>query len=138
MGILFTTHMGFLFTITTNQNIENFTECNVKAFEYYAGVPECIVIDNLEAGVTSACYYDPDINRTFADLAEHYNTAVLPARPYKAKDKAKVENAVLQAQRRIIAVLRNMTFFSLWELREAVREAVEKLNKRPMTLTGKS
>ncbi len=124
--------------VVANQNIENFTECNVKAFEYYAGVPECIVIDNLKAGVTSACYYDPDINRTFADLAEHYNTAVLPARPYKAKDKAKVENAVLQAQRRIIAVLRNMTFFSLWELREAVREATEKLNKRPMTLTGKS
>lgn len=121
-----------------NQKVENFIKGNIKALEYYGGCPECIVPDNLKSGVTSACYYDPEINRTFVDMAEHYNVAVLPARAGKPKDKAKVENAVLQAQRRILAALRNRTFFSLYELNEAIQEELEKLNSRPMAVTGKS
>ncbi len=121
-----------------DQTIESFIKSNIKALEYYGGCPECIVPDNLKSGVKSACYYDPEINRTFADMAEHYNVAVLPTRVRKPKDKAKVENAVLQAQRRILAVLRNRTFFTLWELNEAILEEAEKLNKRPMRVTGKS
>lgn len=111
---------------------------NTKAFEYYGGCPQCVVLDNLKSGVKSACYYDPEINRTFADMAEHYNVAVLPTRVAKPRDKAKVENAVLQAQRRILAALRNRTFFSLFELNEAIMEELEKLNRRPMTVIGKS
>ncbi len=121
-----------------DQKTENFIKGNIKALEYYGGCPECIVPDNLKSGVKSACYYDPEINRTFADMAEHYNVAVVPARVGKPRDKAKVENAVLQAQRRILAVLRNRTFFSLHELNEAILEEVEKLNRRPMAVTGKS
>ncbi len=121
-----------------DQKSENFIKGNIKALEYYGGCPECIVPDNLKSGVKSACYYDPEINRTFADMAEHYSVAVLPARAGKPKDKAKVENAVLQSQRRILAALRNRTFFSLHELNEAIREEVEKLNERPMAVTGKS
>ena len=94
--------------------------------------------DNLKSAVTHPSYYEPDINRTFAAMAEHYHVAVLPARVKKARDKAKVENGVLQAQRRILASLRNRTFFSLAELNEAIREEAKKLNERPMTGIGKS
>jgi len=61
------------------------------------------VTDNLKSGVTHPCYYEPDINKTFAAMAEHYGVGVLPTRVRKARDKAKVENGVLQAQRRILA-----------------------------------
>ncbi len=121
-----------------DQKVENFIKSNIKAFEYYGGCPECLVPDNLKSGVTSACYYDPEINRTFADMAEHYNVAVLPARAGRPRDKAKVENAVLQSQRRILAALRDRTFFSLHELNEGIREELDKLNRRPMAVTGKS
>lgn len=121
-----------------DQKVGNFIKGNIKALEYYGGCPKCIVPDNLKSGVTRACYYDPEINREFADMAEHYNVAVVPARAGKPKDKAKVENAVLQAQRRILAALRNRTFFSLDELNEAIQEEGEKLNSRPMSVIGKS
>ena len=121
-----------------DQTKENFTDCNVRALEYYGGCPECIVPDNLKAAVNHACYYDPDINRTFAAMAGHYHIAVLPTRPGKARDKAKVENGVLQAQRRILAALRNRTFFSIAELNTAIGEETEKLNRRPMALINKS
>lgn len=121
-----------------DQKTENFIKSNIKALEYYGGCPECIVPDNLKSGVKSACYYDPEINRTFADMAEHYNVAVLPTRVRKPKDKAKVESAVQQAQRRILAPLRNRTFFSLLELDEAILEELDKLNRRAMSATGRS
>jgi transposase len=121
-----------------DQTKESFVDCNIKALEYYGGCPECIVPDNLKAGVTHACYYDPEINRTFAAMAGHYHIAVLPARKGKARDKAKVENGVLQVQRRILAALRNRTFFSIAELNKAINEESEKLNRRPMTVIGKS
>ena len=84
-----------------DQKIESFIMSTIRALEYYGGCPECIVPDNLKSAVKSACYYDPAINRTFADMAAHYNVAVVPTRGGKPKDKAKVENAVLQAQRRM-------------------------------------
>jgi len=121
-----------------NQKVENLVKSNIKAFEHYGGCCECIIIDNLKSGVTHACYYDPEINKTFAEMAQHYNVAVLPARVKKPKDKAKVESAVLQAQRRILAKLRNRTFFSIGELNEAIYEETENLNNRPMANTGKS
>lgn len=121
-----------------DQKVKNFINGNIMAFEYYGGCPECLVPDNLKSGVTSACYYDPEINKTFAEMAEHYNVAVIPARAAKPRDKAKVENAVLQAQRRILAAIRNRTFFSLQELNEAIMEEVDNLNRRPMAVTGKS
>jgi len=121
-----------------DQTTESFVKCNIGAFEYYGGCPQCLILDNLKAGVTHACYYDPEINKTLAAMAEHYNIAVIPTRIAKPKDKAKVENAVLQAQRRIIAALRNRTFFSLIELNEAIAEETKKLNERPMAVMNKS
>jgi transposase len=139
---LFVTVLGassYIFACAVgDQKVENFIKANIKALEYYGGCPECIVPDNLKSGVKSACYYDPEINRTFTDMAEHYNVAVVPARAGKPRDKAKVENAVLQAQRRILAALRKRTFFSLHELNEAIQEEVERLNNRPMAAVGKT
>jgi transposase len=112
-----------------DQTKESFVDCNIRALEYYGGCPECLVPDNLKGAVTQACYYDPEINKTFAAMAEHYHIAVLPTRTGKARDKAKVENGVLQAQRRILAAIRNMTFFSIAELNKAIYEATERLNR---------
>ncbi len=121
-----------------DQTTESFTKCNIKAFEFYGGCSQCLILDNLKAGVTHACYYDPEINKTLAAMAQHYNIAVIPTRIAKPKDKAKVENAVLQAQRRILATLRNRTFFSLIELNEAIAEETKRLNERPMAAINKS
>ena len=121
-----------------DQTVVNFVDCTIRAFEFYGGCTECLVPDNLKSGVTHASYYEPDINRTFSAMAEHYHIAVLPTRVKKARDKAKVESGVLQAQRRILASLRNRTFFSLAELNAAIAEEARKLNERPMTGIGKS
>jgi transposase len=121
-----------------DQTVESFVKCNIRAFEFYGGCTECIILDNLKAGVTHACYYDPEINKTFAAMAEHYHIAVIPTRVAKPRDKAKAENAVLQAQRRIVAALRNRLFFNITELNEAIMEEVKNLNARPMTGINKS
>jgi transposase len=121
-----------------DQTVEHFIGCVMRAFEFYGGCTEYLVPDNLKSGVTHASYYEPDINRTFAAMAEHYHVAVLPTRIRKARDKAKVESGVLQAQRRILASLRNRTFFCLSELNAAIAEETKKLNERPMTGIGKS
>ena len=95
-------------------------------------MPRQIVSDNLKAGITKACFYEPTVNRTYADMAAHYRTAIIPARPYKPRDKAKVEVGVQVVQRWILARLRNRRFFSLAELNRAIRELVDQLNDRPM------
>ena len=122
----------------SDQTVENFMGCTIKAFEFYGGCTEYLVPDNTKSAVTHPSYYEPDINKTFAAMAEHYHVAVLPTRVAKARDKAKVESGVLQAQRRILAALRNRTLFSLAELNEAILEETKTLNERPMTGIGKS
>jgi transposase len=81
--------------------------------------------------VSKPCRYEPDINPTYQDLADHYQTAVIPARPGKPRDKAKVENAVLVAERWLLAPLRNHTFFSLAQLNQALAKQREQINNRP-------
>ena len=121
-----------------SQQIPDWIRAHIGAFEYYGGVPEIIVPDQLKSGVKTSCRYDPEINPVYAELCAHYGVAVIPARPVEPRDKAKVENAVLNAQRRILAVLRNRTFFSLSEINDAVAIELEKLNNRPMQGIGKS
>jgi transposase len=101
-------------------------------------VPAQLVPDNLKAGVTKACFYDPAINRTYADMASHYDTAIIPARPHKPKDKAKVEGAVLLAERWILARLRNQRFFGLDEVNAAIRPLLEQLNGKVSRHLGAS
>jgi transposase len=98
---------------------------------YFGGVPQLIVPDNLKAGVRAACYYEPDVNPTYHDLAVHYGTTVLPARAYHPRDKAKVESGVQVAERWILAPLRHHTFTSLVELNRAIAPLREALNDRP-------
>ena len=121
-----------------DQTAGNFIGSLTKSLECYGGCPVLIVTDNAKVAITHACYYEPDINKTFAAWAEHYAVGVIPTRVARPRDNAKVENGVLQAQRRILASLRNRTFFSLVELNEAITEEVKKLNERPMTGIGTS
>lgn len=114
------------------EDLPTWIGCHVRAFEFLGGVPEAVVPDNLKSGVKRADYYDPEINPTYADLARHYGVAVLPARPRRPRDKAKVEQGVLLAERWILAALRNRTFASLADLAEAIWPLVERLNARPM------
>jgi transposase len=105
----------------------------VRTFEFLGGCPQLVIPDNLKTGVSKACRYEPDLNPTYQEMATHYGVGVLPARPRKPRDKAKVEVGVQIAERWIIAALRHRKFFSLGELNRAIRELLEKLNQRPFT-----
>ena len=123
---------------TWTQSLPDWIAVHVAMLAFIGGVPRQIVSDNLRAGITRACFYEPLVNRTYADMAAHYGTAVIPARPYKPRDKAKVEVGVQVVQRWILARLRNRRFFSLAELNQAIRELVDQLNDRPMRGWGTS
>jgi transposase len=123
---------------TWTQSLPDWIAAHVNMLTFIGGVPRQIVSDNLRAGITRACFYEPTVNRTYADMAAHYGTAVVPARPYKPRDKAKVEVGVQVVQRWILARLRNRRFFSLGELNQAIRELVTQLNDRPMRGWGTS
>ena len=116
---------------TWDQKLPNWIASHVRAFEFFGGVTSLLVPDNLKSAVTKSCRYEPNINETYADLAFHYGTVVLPARPYKPKDKAKVENAVLIVERWILARLRHATFVGLAELNLAIAALLKELNHRP-------
>jgi transposase len=116
---------------TWTEGLPDWIGSHVRAFAFFGGVPQLIVPDNLRAGVAKACRYEPDLNPTYADLAAHYGTAVLPARPYKPRDKAKVEAGVQLVERWILARLRHHTFFSLPELNTAISALLTELNQRP-------
>jgi len=114
------------------QEMRSWLLANSEAFEFYGALAEIVVIDNLKAGVTSADRYEPALNPSFAEFARHYGVAVIPARPIKPKDKAKVENAVQQVERWVLAPLRDRVFFSLEELNAEISTKVSELNKRLM------
>ena len=116
---------------TRTQTLGDFVGSTVRGLEYFGAVPEMLVPDQLRSAVKTPHRYEPEINATFAEMARHYATAVVPARPRKPKDKAKVEGGVLVAQRWILASLRNRRFFTLKELNAAIWELLEKLNRRP-------
>jgi transposase len=113
------------------QTLPDFVGATVRGLEYFGAVTEILVPDQLKSAVSKSDRCEPEINATYAEMAQHYGTAVVPARPRKPKDKAPVEGAVLIAQRWILACLRNRRFFSLEELNAAIWELLEKLNTRP-------
>lgn len=116
---------------TWTQQLKDWVGSHVRAFEYFGCVPEVIVPDCLKSAVTKACRYDPETNPTYTELAKHYDTAVIPARPRHPKDKAVAENSVLIITRWILAALRHRTFFSLEELNEAIRTLLDDTNLKP-------
>jgi transposase len=112
-----------------SQKKEDFIEAVQNALHYFKGVPRAVVTDNLKAAVTKADRYEPDVNETFLDLANHYGVAILPARSRKPRDKALVENAVSLVYQRIFAPLRNESFFSIDQLNYVIREQLDKHNQ---------
>lgn len=123
---------------TWTQALPDWIASHTRMLAFFGGAPGQLVSDNLKAGVTKACFYEPKVNRTYADLAAHYDTAVIPARPYKPRDKAKVEVGVQLVQRWIVARLHKRRFFSLAELNAAIRELLEKFNAKVTRHLGAS
>ncbi|MDX2258790.1 MAG: IS21 family transposase [Hyphomicrobiaceae bacterium] len=123
---------------TRTQTLPDWIGSHTRAFGFFGGVPGMTVSDNLKSGITKACFYEPAVNRSYEEMASHYGTAVLPARPNKPRDKAKVEAGVLLATRWIIAKLRNKRFFSLAELNEAIAACVTTLNDKVSRHLGAS
>jgi transposase len=117
---------------SASQTLPDWIQSHIRAFTFFGGVSQILVPDNLKSGVTAACRYEPDINPTYLDLAQHYGTTVIPARPGKPRDKAKVESAVLVAERWILAALRNHTFFSLAELNQAIDHKLIEFNQHKL------
>jgi len=116
-----------------SQKKEDFIEGCEGALHYYGGVPAAVVPDNLKSAVIKSSKYEPKVNELFEDFAEHYGFTVLPARAYKPRDKAHVENAVKIVYQRIYSKLHDQTFYSLQELNEAIRKALEELNNALLT-----
>ena len=114
-----------------SQELTHWCAANVRAFEFFGGVPAILVPDNLKSAVDQAHRYEPDLNRSYSDLAAHYGSAIIPARSRKPRDKAKVEVGVQVAERWILAALRNRTFFSIAEANAAIAERLTWLNNRP-------
>jgi transposase len=118
------------------QGLADWIGCHVNALAFLGGVTHQIVCDNLKAGVTAACRYEPGINRTYQEMAAHYGSAIVPTRVRKPRDKAKVEVAVQVVQRWVLARLRHRQFFSLAELNAIIRELIDELNNRTMRRIG--
>lgn len=116
---------------TPNQQMESWLKVQMNAFEFYGGCPQLLIPDNTKTGVTRPCIYEPDLNPTYQEFAAHYRVAVLPARPRKPRDKARVESAVQVVQRWIVMRLRHRHFLSVGECNEAVRDLLGYLNQRP-------
>jgi transposase len=115
---------------TRGQDLASWVGAHTRAWAFYGGVAEVTVPDNLRAGVTKACWYDPELNPSYAELARHYDTVVLPTRTAHPRDKAAVEAGVLSVERWVLAPLRNRRLFSLGELNDAIAAQVAWLNGR--------
>jgi transposase len=114
-----------------NTRLPAWIEAHIQAWEFFGGVTRLTVPDNLKTAVTYACRYDPELTNSYQELAAHYGTVVLPARPKEPQDKGKVEAGVQHAERRILAVLRDQKFFSRAELNAAIRRELQSLNEKP-------
>jgi transposase len=116
---------------TYGQTLPEWLASHSRMLEYFGGCPELIIPDNLKSGVHKACRYDPDLNPSYQQWAEHYQVAIIPTRPYKPKDKAKVEVAVQVVERWILSRLRKQSFFSLAELNHCIAGLLAELNQKP-------
>ncbi|MBD1549751.1 IS21 family transposase [Roseibium aggregatum] len=121
-----------------SQKLPDWIEAQVRALKFFGGVPKAIVCDNLKAAVAKPLWFEPSLTKTFSDMATHYDTTVLPARPRKPRDKGKVEGAVLIVERWILARLRNRQFFSIEALNVAIEDLLDDLNARTMRRVGRS
>jgi transposase len=118
--------------VTRTQQVHDWIGSHQRAFAFFGGVPEVVVCDQLKSGVTTPCRYEPGLQRTYEEFAQHHNTVIVPARPRRPRDKPKVEVAVQVAQRWILARLRHERFFSLAALNARITELREPLNAKVM------
>jgi transposase len=116
---------------TWTQGLADWIGAHLRAFEFFGGTAEILVPDNLKSGVNRACRYEPDLNRTYEEMASHYGVAVIPARRMKPRDKAKVEAGVLLVERWVLAALRKHRFFALAEANRAIADLMIRLNDKP-------
>jgi transposase len=116
---------------TASQTLPDWIGSHTRAFTCFGGTTEILIPDNLKSGVHKTHRYEPDLNPTYADMADHYGVAVIPARVCKPQDKAKAEQAVQHVERQILAKLRNRKFFSLYELNEAISLLLDQVNSKP-------
>ena len=123
---------------TPSQALPYWIGSHQRALSFFGGVPACIIPDNLKSGVNDPCRYEPGVNRSYQDFAEHYGVAIIPARVKKPRDKSKVEKAVQEVERQILAPLRHQQFTSFSELNEAIRSRLSQLNNRIMKGYGLS
>jgi transposase len=123
---------------TLTQSVPDWIGAHVRAFAFFGGTPELLVCDNLRTGITKACFYAPGVQRTYQEMAAHYACAVLPARVRKPRDKPKVESGVQTVEQRVLAPLRDHTFFHLATLNEALVPLLQAMNTRPMQVTKQS
>ncbi len=115
---------------TFTQQLHDWIGSHVRAFEFFGAVPRLVVPDNLKSGVTKACRFEPVLSGTYAEMVEHYDTAALPARPKKPRDKAQVEVGVQIVQRWVLARLRKLTFFTLTDLNLSIWQLLDPLNRK--------
>lgn len=128
---------GFTYAEATwTQTLPDWIGAHARMFAFFGGVPRLVVPDNLKSGVNHASFYDPEINRSYGMMASHYGVGILPARPRKPRDKAKVENGVRFAQTCILGRLRHRTFFSLAEANDAIAGALDRINDHVMRRLG--
>ena len=120
------------------QTLPDWIEAHVRMFRFFGAAPRLLVPDNLKSGIHKPSFYDPEVNRSYAMMAAHYDVGVLPARPRRPRDKAAVEAGVRFAQSYILGRLRNVTFFSLAECNAAIAAALERMNGREMRRLGMS
>lgn len=137
LGVLGASNYTFA-EATLSQQSSDFLQSHLRMLAFFGGAPEVFVPDQLKSGVTTPCRYEPGVQRTYRELAEHFGVTVIPARARRPKDKAKVEVAVLIAERWILARLRHQRFFSLAELNVCIGEHLVRLNAKVMKAYGKS
>jgi transposase len=123
---------------TWTQTLPDWIEAHVRMFRFFGGVPRLVIPDNLKSGVHKASFYDPELNRSYGMMAAHYGVGILPARPYRPRDKAKVEAGVRFAQSYILGRLRHQTFFSLADANRAITLVLDRMNTRVMRRLGLS
>ncbi len=123
---------------TWTQGLSDWLMSHRRMFEFFGGVPQIVVPDNLRSGVTKPDRYEAVVNRSYEELCDYYGSCVIPSRVGRPRDKAKVESGVLLASRWILASLRDRRFFSLYEANEAIRVCLERINNRKMRHFGKS
>lgn len=124
--------------VQPTQELQHWLNGHVRAFACFGGVPKILRPDNLKTGVKKPNYYEPDLNPSYQELAEHYHVAVLPARVKKPKDKANAENSVQNVERWVLAPLRNQIFFSVGEANRGMASLLHALNQKEMKHLGKS